>query len=134
MGKYAEAEWYKQSVAQWMEQYGSVPPPWVYAEDSHPYSLRWRMGEGETLVMVFGEWWDQENKSEAERVEYFRKWPAPPRWMAWMADAIWDLEPWDCEGEFDYKPYFKKLTELGFEGADDYERDLEDERWLEMES
>lgn len=134
MGRYAEAEWYKERVAKYVDQYGAVPPPWVYAENSHPYSIRWRMGDGETLVMVFGEWWEQESKTEEERIEYFRKWPAPPRWMPWMADAIWNLEPWDCDGEFDYQPYFKKLTELGFDGADDYERDLDDEKWLEMES
>jgi hypothetical protein len=134
VGQYAKAEWYKKKVAQWLDRYGAVPPPWVFAENSHPYSIQWRMGEGETRMMVFGEWWEQENKSEADRVEYFRRWPAPSRWIAWMADAIWDLESWECEGDFDYQPYFKKLTELGFEGINDYERDLDDEKWLKMET
>jgi hypothetical protein len=134
MGQHAEAEWYKKRVTQWVAQYGAVPPPWVFAENSHPYSIRWRMGEGETLLMVFGEWWEQENKSETERIEYFQKWPAPPRWMPWMADVIWGLESEDYEGEFDYQPYFRKLTDLGFQGADDYESDLDDEKWIEMES
>jgi hypothetical protein len=132
MGQYADAEWYKDKVAQWVAQYGAIPPPWVFAENSHPYSMRWRMGEGETLVMVFGEWWEQDNKSEEQRIAYFRRWPPPPRWISWMADAIWDLEPWNSD-EFDYRPYFKKLSELGFQGVEDYERDLDDEKWLEMD-
>ena len=134
MGQYAEAEWYKKQVAELLEQHGAVPPLWIYAENSHPYSTRWRMGYGETYAMVLNEWWEQENKSEAERIEYFRRWPAPPRWMAWMADAIWDLEPWEDEDDFDYTPYFQRLTELGFEGAEDYQRDLDDEKWLELDS
>lgn len=129
MGQYAEKVWYKEMVSELEEQFGSVPPPWVYSEGSPPYSIQWRMGGGETLIMVFSEWWEQENKSENERIEYFHRWPAPPRWLPWMADAIWDLEPWESEEEFDYQPYFKKLTELGFEGAEDYEKDMEDERW-----
>ena len=47
MGEYGEAEWYKKRLAELIDQYGDVPPPWVYAENSHPYSIRWRMGDGE---------------------------------------------------------------------------------------
>lgn len=130
MGQYAEESWYQERVAKWTEQYGAVPPPWVFAEDWHPYCIGWRMGEGETLLMVLGEWWETNCCSEEERIEYFRHWPPPPRWMAFMADYIWDLEPWH-DDEFDYTPYFQKLTALGFAGADDYERDLNDEKWLE---
>ena len=89
------------------------------------------MGSGESLIMLFGEWWQMEKKNEADRIAYFRKWPAPPRWMPWMADAIWGLKPWESEEEFDYQPYFKKLKELGFEGSEEYEKDLADEKWLE---
>ena len=49
-----------------------------------------------------------------------------------MADAIWDLEPWEHEGDFDYQPYFRKLDELGFAGASEYENDLGDEKSLEI--
>jgi hypothetical protein len=91
------------------------------------------MGDGETLIMVFPEWWDSERKSFKERVEYFRKWPPPPRWLPWMADALWDLEPWESEEEFDYEPYFKKLEALGFRGGNNYKQDLDDEKWLKHE-
>ena len=133
MGQYADQLWYQNRVAALFQEYGAVPPPWAYAPDSHPYSLRWRMGDGETLIMVFSEWWEGEQMEFDARVEYFRKWPPPPRWLPWMADVLWDLKPWEAEDEFDYKPYFAKLAELGFPGGDDYERDLNDEKWLKAE-
>ncbi len=80
--------------------------------------------------MVFGEWWDQQNKPEEERIAYFRKWPAPPRWLAWLVHVLWDLEPGESEEAFDYQPYFTRLTELGFAGVADYETDLGDEKWV----
>jgi hypothetical protein len=133
MGQYAEKEWYRRRVAEYVAKYGAVPPPWVHAENSHPYSIRWRMGEGETLMMVFSEWWEQQSWEETERVAYFLKWPPPPCWIPWMADAIWDLEPWDSEGQFDYGPFFSRLTHLGFCGVQDIETDLADEKWLKLE-
>lgn len=135
MGEYADCDWYQERLARYTAQYGAVPPPWVFVEDSHPYSIGWRMGEGETLVMVFHEWWEQQNLSEAARVAYFRRWPPPPRWIPWMADAIWDLRPWETESEagdeFDYAPYYARLTALGFAGVEDVDRDLDDEKWLD---
>src|SRR5436190_1963803 len=118
MGQFANAEWYKRRLADYAATYGAVPPPWVYAENSHPYSIRWRMGEGETLLLVFHEWWEQQHWSETERVTYFRQWP-PPRWIPWMADALWDLQPWEGEGEFDHAPHFARIRELGFSGVDE---------------
>lgn len=115
-------------VEKYTLEYGEVPPPWIYAPNTHPYSIGWRMGGGETFVMVFGEWFDTNFSNESDRITYFKRYPPPPRWMAWMADSIWDLEPW--EEPFDYAPYFQKLVELGFDGVQDYEKDLEDEKWL----
>lgn len=122
-------QWYQAAIRNNIEKYGDVPPPWIFAPDSHPYSIQWRMGGGETHIMVFSKWFDDNCKSELERITYFKKYPAPPRWLGWMADAIWDLEPWN-EEDFDYTPYFTKLKLAGFEGTDDYERDLNDERWV----
>ncbi|WP_299490282.1 hypothetical protein [Acaryochloris sp. IP29b_bin.137] len=130
MGEYANEDWYHNHVIEMIEKHGDFPPPWIFMKNSHPYSIGWRMGAGETHVMVFGEWWEQQNKTVEERIEYFRKWPAPPRWCAWMADTIWDLEPWECEDEFDYSPYFAKLKALGFHGTDDYESDLDNDTYI----
>ncbi|MFL5329108.1 MAG: hypothetical protein ACJ8C4_09335 [Gemmataceae bacterium] len=134
MGKYADRQWYMERLSYYTAQYGAVPPPWVYADNSHPHSIRWRMGSGETMMMVFDEWWGQQNWSEPERVDYFRKWPPPPRWIPWMSVRIWNLHPWDCDGQFDYAPWYKRIAKLGFAGVDDVERDLDDPKWLELES
>ncbi len=130
MGQYAQEQWYFAHCADMLAKHGDFPPPWIYMEDSHPYSIGWRMGGGESHIMAFGEWWEQQNKSFDERIDYFRKWPAPPRWCAWMADVIWDLQPWESEAEFDYSTYFEKLKNLGFQGTDDYEADLNDDQWI----
>ena len=132
MGQYSDQDWYKDLLKKFKEEYGNVPPPWVYSKDSHPYSIQWRMGAGETLMMVFYEWWESENMSLEDRVKYFKKWPPPPRWLAWIVEAIWSVELWGSDEEFDYDPFFKKLKKYGFEGTEDYLTDLEDKKWLEI--
>ena len=89
------------------------------------------MGEGETLVMVFFEWWEQEGWSEIERVKYFQKWPPPPRWIPWMINAIWN-HPWKTD--VDYESYYTRVTQFGFMGVEDILADSGDRKWLEMES
>lgn len=132
MSSISEENWYKEALRIYIDTYGDVPPPWVFAENSHPYSMRWRMGAGETLLMVFYEQF-KVCKTEQDRINYFKKWPPPPRWIAWMADAIWDLESWEGGGKFDYQPYFDKLNDHGFTGMDEYEADLDDEKWLKLD-
>ena len=135
MGKYADEEWYKRLLAEYSAQYGDVPPPWVYVPTSHPWSIRWRMGKGETLLMVFHEWWEQQNYSEDQRIAYFRKWPPPPRWIPWMVLQIWDLEPPGPEMSPEFLPYYARLAELGFpSGTQEIQHDLDDEKWLIAES
>jgi hypothetical protein len=84
--------------------------------------------------MVFNRWWDREkgNWDEAQRIEYFRRWPPPPRWLTWMIDVIWDLNPLESENpeEFDYSLYFARTELLGFGTQAEYEKDLDDPRWL----
>lgn len=108
--------WYQTHVAEMLAQYGDIPPPWIYADNSHPFSMGWRMGSGETHIMVFWDWWKKQAKPFEERIAYFRKWPAPPRWCGWMAVAIWDFEASEEDGEaFDYSKYLEQLRALGFE-------------------
>jgi hypothetical protein len=133
MGKYAKAEWYLRHVAEHTAKFGAVPPPWVVVPTSHPYSIRWRMGSGETLLMVFQEWWEQQNWPEAERVEYFRRWPPPPRWIPWMTRHLWDLA-WEVPGAFSHDRYYERVKKLGFAGVEEIDRDLADEQWLRAES
>ena len=87
------------------------------------------MGDGESYIMVFWTWWKQSNKSFEERVDYFRKWPAPPRWCGWMAETIFDVDLWDPEKEIDYSEYFAKLKALGFEGPEKFDEDFNNENY-----
>ncbi len=131
----SEAEWIEKRIVELVEEYGSVPPPWFMFPDTHPYDIGWRMGAGESHVMVFSAWWEREKKDldEARRIEYFRRWPPPPRWLTWMIDVIWDLNPLDMEDPeaFDYSSYFTPTEELGFGSQAEYEKDINDPRWLE---
>lgn len=45
-----------------------------------------------------------------------------------MAYVLFDLE----EEPEDYSEYLNRIKELCFEGVDEYEQDLEDEKWLEF--
>ena len=130
-----QPEWLTKRVADFVEEHGAVPPPWSLVPNSHPYEIGWRMGEGETLSMVFNAWWGQ-NKGqldESERIAYLRKWPPPPRWLTMAMDLVWDLEPWQ-EGdpeEFDYSIYFERMESLGFGTQAEFEQDIDDPKWLE---
>lgn len=130
MGKYAEKEWYLKHSKQLIEKYGDVPPPWIYEPKAHPYNICWRMGGGESHVMVLWEWLDQENKSQGQRIEYLRKYPPPVIWLRWAADFIWELGEDSWEEDFDWLPYFNQLKELGFEGVEDFEKEFNDDKWI----
>ena len=73
MGKYAEQAWYKEMLAELKTKFGDMPPPWIYQPNCHPYSIGWRMGGGEWMLMVFWEWWEVEAKTQEEKVAYFLK-------------------------------------------------------------
>ena len=67
------------------------------------------------ISWFFWTWWKQQAKTVEERIEYFRKWPAPPRWCGWMAEAIWDFEASEEDVEaFDYSKYFEQLAALAY--------------------
>ncbi|MEJ1238002.1 hypothetical protein WBG78_07735 [Chryseolinea sp. T2] len=128
MESYKHEDWFKKELQKYIDKYSLVPPPWVFDPESHPYSIRWRMGGGETFIMVLGGWAEDVLKTESVKIEYLKKYPPPPRWMAWAADFIWDLDPWETD-DFDYTPYFEKLKSIGFKGTSEYLSDLDDEKW-----
>lgn len=111
--------------------YGTVPPPWTVAPDEHPYSAYWRMGRGESHIMVWGAWWAAQAWDEAARIAYFRQFPPQPRWLDWMLDAVWDLPLSDGEDDealVDRTPYFARAEALGFGSQQGHEQDLNDPR------
>ena len=131
----SEAEWVESRMIELVAEYGAVPPPWFMFPDTHPYSLFWRMGDGEGHLEVFDAWWAQQKDQldEGQRVDYFRQWPPPPRWITWMLDVIWDIEPWESDDPdpFDYAPYFARSEALGFGTQAEFKRDINDPQWLE---
>ncbi|MFA8300678.1 MAG: hypothetical protein ACEPOV_10985 [Hyphomicrobiales bacterium] len=118
MGRYANEDWYIEFSSKLIDEYGGIPPPWIYEPSSHPCSMGWRMGGGETHLDILREWLDQKNLDFNERLEYIRKYPCPPRWYEWVIDFLWDIN------DDDYLPFFKKLEELGFKNVSDFEKDF----------
>lgn len=110
-------------ITELVAQHGTVPPPYFTFPDKHPFDIFWRMGAGEDHIMVFGAWWERQKDGmdEAQRIEYFRKFPPPPVWLTWMIELIWVPEDEEFEldpNEADRSSYFKRTEELGF-GTED---------------
>lgn len=128
LSDHTQSQWYQERIQPTFDQYGVFPPPWVYVPDSHPYSLGWRIGASDTYLDLYNQWWRKQNYNEQQRIEYFKLMSPPPRWYAWVAVEIWDLKPCEYDDyEFDYQPYFKRLSELGFKDVDQYQYDLDNE-------
>lgn len=112
-------DWLHAEITRLTQTYGTVPPPWVRLPNTHPYDICWRMGAGESHMMVWGEWWHAQQMSFEQQVAYFRQWPPPAAWLHWTADVLWEIHPWDQVEEVDYTPYLTLLAELGFGRVDD---------------
>ncbi|KAH7202487.1 hypothetical protein ACKRZS_007859 [Fusarium odoratissimum] len=120
---------HQNEIAKLVQQHGAVPPPWFIFPKVHPYDICWRMGAGESYIMIYTTWWEQQKEQldEKQRIEYFRRWPPAPEWLIWMIEAIWDLNPKDFEDDDDYSPYFRRTKALGFGSEDDYKNAMRDE-------
>lgn len=123
-------EWIQKAIEGLTTQHGAVPPPW-FMYDAHPHSICWRMGGGESHMMVWSQWWPEQQLTEAQKIEYFRKWPPPHCWLGFMIEAIWEVDEFDAAETL--APYFERTQALGFGSQQDYERDMEDPKWLEKE-
>ncbi|WP_370678773.1 hypothetical protein [Comamonas sp. GB3 AK4-5] len=51
--------WMHEHIEQLTATHGSVPPPWAVF-NVHPYSIGWRMGAGESHLMLWSAWWPQQ--------------------------------------------------------------------------
>jgi hypothetical protein len=87
------------------------------------------MGGGESHLMVWWEWWNQQMFTENQKVEYFRHWPPPHCWLAFLIQAVWGVDTF--EEQDNLAAYFELTNSLGFGSEQDYERDLDDPKWLE---
>lgn len=84
----SETEMIEQEVRREVERYGCVRPPWRFMNE-HPYSIGWRMGDGEGHLMVFWAWWQSLDHTEASRIDWVRRWEPVPLWYPWCARLIW---------------------------------------------
>lgn len=119
-------EWMNTEISRLEAEYKTVPPPWVLFNE-HPYSMRWRMGDGEAHIELWWEWWKKQNLSENQRIDYFRLYKPPHCWLKFLIEAIWEIQGFENEKDLD--PFFNQTKELGFGSRKDYERDLEDPKW-----
>jgi len=103
-------------------KYGTVPPPYAVFDD-HPFSLRWRMGPGEDFIRMWWTWWVERPFSEVEKLTYFQEWPPPHRWLGFVINAVWDVDP-DQDAER-AATCFDRTSALGFGDRKDYERELQ---------
>ncbi len=116
----------QEEVDRLIAEHGTVPPPWVVYHE-HPYSMCWRMGDGESHKELWRGWGGKQGFSEDQKVAYFRRWPPPHCWLAFLIEAVWGV------GTFEERdilaPYFERTEALGFGSQQEYERDLEDPKW-----
>ncbi|MBP3957667.1 hypothetical protein J8F10_20650 [Gemmata sp. G18] len=120
-------QWMQEEIDSLVAEHGIVPPPWaVYNE--HPFSMRWRMGDGESHKELWWTWWPLQRFTEEQKVEYFRRWPLPHCWLAFLIEAVWEIDTFENEDKL--PQYFKRTSDLGFGSQQDYENDLDDPKWL----
>jgi hypothetical protein len=122
--------WIQQLIDESVAKLNAVPPPWTTFPDSHPYSIQFRMGAGETHMIVWQAWWRAMEFDEAAALNYLRRFPPPPRWLLWVVWALWDLEPWQLETDVDPMPYLSRLEDWGLGSKEDFEQDIDDPKWL----
>jgi hypothetical protein len=87
------------------------------------------MGDGEGHMIVWWEWWPQQVQglTESEKIAYFRRWPPPHCWLAFLIEAVWGVDTFKKRHEL--AQYFERTADLGFGTQQDYERDLADPKW-----
>ena len=59
-------------------------PPWRKYPEIPRFSIGWRMGYGETYMLIWGEW--ATCMDQGQLIEYFRKYvPLPVEWVGWVS-------------------------------------------------
>ncbi|MBX3273140.1 MAG: hypothetical protein KF729_22945 [Sandaracinaceae bacterium] len=68
-------------------RHGRVRLPWVAFPGMHPFDLGWRMGAGETHLILLAH--DAGDRSlEARRAEVIAAGPVPADWAFWVAERL----------------------------------------------
>lgn len=79
-------------IAAEVAEHGGVPPPWAAFSDFGPYSLGWRMGDGELYSAAWTVWSESLDWSEGQRLAYLRRSPAPAEWRETAVRFLWNLD------------------------------------------
>lgn len=115
---------------------GPLPPPWVNCYE-HPYSMFWRMGGGEDIIVKWWNWWRKQPFTEEEKIAYFtdEKFTRPPHcWLSFVVTAIWDEDNEDDDEPLEklsptIAACYERLKDVGLGGYEDFQKDLNDEKW-----
>ena len=130
-------DWQLKLIEELKAEYGTVPPPYAVVH-AHPVSMAWRMGYGESLMMAWWAWVEDQDLSKSEKIDIFRKFKPPHAWLEWVLFA---LNP-ELNDEFFergleteeetyvfVKPHFHEIEALGFGSFDDWITDYQSDHW-----
>src|SRR3954452_7308901 len=92
-----------------LAQHGSVRPPWILFPGVHPFDIAWRMGAGETHVMLWGAW----DISRSERIAAIQKHGAVPADWAWWAGDMVELIGGEDMYDIPFEDVCRQLDAVG---------------------
>jgi hypothetical protein len=94
-----------------LNEHGSVRPPWIRIPGAHPCEIAWRMGAGESHLMVWSEWSGAHDPNE--RIAAIKKHgPVPADWAWWAADVA-GLIAGEDPYEFAFEDIEQRLAAIG---------------------
>lgn len=81
------AEWLARALPEERRLHGRVRLPWEAFPDMHPFDIGWRMGSGEShLVLLLH---DAQGRSlDERRAEVIAAGPVPAEWAFWVAEFL----------------------------------------------
>lgn len=81
--------WYTGSLADGLDANGDIPPPWARYPEIPFGSIGWRMGSGESWLMLWWRWLEDQPADRESRRDYLRRHPPAPRpWANAVASVL----------------------------------------------
>ncbi|WP_394849627.1 hypothetical protein LZC95_19520 [Pendulispora brunnea] len=98
------------SIASEIAAYDFLRPPWVLYPGEHPFSIAWRMGNGEHQIMCWTRWLEGRDAGEVvAALQHFGAIPAD--WAWWAAEVLRLMAPGDGYVEDAYEVPFQQVRE-----------------------
>ncbi len=92
--------------------HGTVRPPWMVLPDTHPMEIAWRMGEGETHLMLWHTW--AEGRAAEEIVAAIKaRGAVPADWAPWAAEAAGLVAEGEDVDELSFEDVRGRLARVG---------------------